>query len=278
MSEKAISPLRRRLIEDMAIRLLAPRLSTTISATSKFADFLGQSATSHREDVHRYIVLARSDATVPTVNISATALRSSSGTLHRRDLADAVRVGSASRAASPSVLAGRGSAAARVGDQHQAQGGAEPDLCHRPASIGMPYPQLPPRQRPMVHPVRTGARQEERGISFSSPTFSSYCANGWRVGARMYGAAPALAVSAIAAKHMSARHFISRLVRLAAARAVIPKRVGGFQHPAHSVATHLLRQRPISGSSRFCSDTEARTTALYPRRHQRDRARCRSPL
>jgi hypothetical protein len=35
MTDKAISPLRRLLIEDMAIRQLAPRLSTTISATSK---------------------------------------------------------------------------------------------------------------------------------------------------------------------------------------------------------------------------------------------------
>ena len=35
MTDKAISPLRRRLIEDMEIRRLSPRLSTSISATSK---------------------------------------------------------------------------------------------------------------------------------------------------------------------------------------------------------------------------------------------------
>ena len=35
MTDKAISPLRRRLIEDMAIRRLGPRLSTTISAMLK---------------------------------------------------------------------------------------------------------------------------------------------------------------------------------------------------------------------------------------------------
>ena len=35
MTDKAISPLRRRLIEDMAIRGLAPRRSTSTSATSK---------------------------------------------------------------------------------------------------------------------------------------------------------------------------------------------------------------------------------------------------
>jgi hypothetical protein len=35
MTDKAISPSRRRLIEDMAIGGSAPRLSTSISATSK---------------------------------------------------------------------------------------------------------------------------------------------------------------------------------------------------------------------------------------------------
>ena len=35
MTDKAISPLRRRLIEDMTIRRSAPRRTTSISATSK---------------------------------------------------------------------------------------------------------------------------------------------------------------------------------------------------------------------------------------------------
>ena len=35
MTDKAISPLRRQLIEDMAIRRLSPGLSTNIFATSK---------------------------------------------------------------------------------------------------------------------------------------------------------------------------------------------------------------------------------------------------
>ena len=42
MTEKAISPLRRRLIEDMAIRRLSPKTHYQyIRHVKKFADFLG---------------------------------------------------------------------------------------------------------------------------------------------------------------------------------------------------------------------------------------------
>ena len=42
MTEKAISPLRRRLIEDMAIRRLSPKTQLHyIRHVKRFADFLG---------------------------------------------------------------------------------------------------------------------------------------------------------------------------------------------------------------------------------------------
>ena len=45
MTDKAISPLRRRLIEDMAIRRLGPKTQHHyIHHVKRFADFLGQSA------------------------------------------------------------------------------------------------------------------------------------------------------------------------------------------------------------------------------------------
>ena len=45
MTEKAISPLRRRLIEDMTIRRLSPKTQYQyIRHVKKFADFLGRSA------------------------------------------------------------------------------------------------------------------------------------------------------------------------------------------------------------------------------------------
>jgi integrase/recombinase XerD len=78
MTDKAISPLRRRLIEDMAIRRLGPRTQHDyIRHVKRFADFLGRSADkATAEDVHRYqLWLASIGTTVPTVNVSATALQ-----------------------------------------------------------------------------------------------------------------------------------------------------------------------------------------------------------
>src|SRR5262249_40355795 len=94
MTDKAISPLRRRLIEDMAIRRLGPKTQQHyIRHVKRFADFLGWSADkATAEDVHRYqLWLGSSGTTVPAVNVSATALRFFfKVTLKRRDLADAV--------------------------------------------------------------------------------------------------------------------------------------------------------------------------------------------
>ena len=54
MTDKAISPLRRRLIEDMAIRRLGPKTQLHY-ILKRFADFLGRSADkATAEDVHRY--------------------------------------------------------------------------------------------------------------------------------------------------------------------------------------------------------------------------------
>jgi integrase/recombinase XerD len=73
MTDKAISPLRRRLIEDMAIHRLSPKTQQQyIRHVKRFADFLGRSADKATpEDVHRYqLWLASIGTTVPTVNIS----------------------------------------------------------------------------------------------------------------------------------------------------------------------------------------------------------------
>ena len=94
MTDKAISPLRRRLIEDMTIRRLSPKTQLHyIRHVKRFADFLGRSADkATAEDVHRYqLRLASIGTTVPTVNVSATALRFFfKVTLKRRDLAEEV--------------------------------------------------------------------------------------------------------------------------------------------------------------------------------------------
>src|SRR5215831_19438082 len=75
MTDKAISPLRRRLIEDMTIRRLSPKTHYQyIRHVKKFADFLGRSADkATAEDVHRYQLwlasIATSRAAVVTANL-----------------------------------------------------------------------------------------------------------------------------------------------------------------------------------------------------------------
>jgi integrase/recombinase XerD len=94
MTDKAISPLRRRLIEDMTIRRLGPGTQHQyIRHVKSFADFLGRSPDKATpEDVRRYqLRLASFATTVPTLNAGASALRFFFRvTLKRRDLAEAV--------------------------------------------------------------------------------------------------------------------------------------------------------------------------------------------
>jgi site-specific recombinase XerD len=91
MTDKAISPLRQRLIDDMTIRRLSPKTKQHyIRHVKNFADFVGRSPDkASAEDVRRYqLRLASIGTTVPTVNISATALRFFfKVTLKRTDLA-----------------------------------------------------------------------------------------------------------------------------------------------------------------------------------------------
>jgi len=94
MTDEAISPLRRRLIEDMAIRRLGPKTQYQyLRHVKRFAHFVGRSVDkATTEDVHRYqLWLASIGTTVPTVNVSATALRFFfKVTLRRHDLAEEV--------------------------------------------------------------------------------------------------------------------------------------------------------------------------------------------
>ena len=139
MTDKAISPLRRRLIEDMAIHRLGPKTQHQyIRHVKRFADFLGRSADKATpEEVHRYqLWLASIGTTVPTVNVSATALRFFFRvTLRRHDLADEV-VSTREPRRLPVVLSPEEVARLLASAKHQAQGALEPGLSHRPAVIG----------------------------------------------------------------------------------------------------------------------------------------------
>ncbi len=78
MTDKAISPLRRRMIEDMTIRKFAPKTQVSyIRAVRNFTIFLGRSPDqASAEDLRRYqLQLASSGVSVPSQNATVTALR-----------------------------------------------------------------------------------------------------------------------------------------------------------------------------------------------------------
>ena len=78
MTDEAMSPLRRRMIEDMTIRKSAAKTQhDCVQRVNNFASFLGRSPdTASFEDVRRYqLHLAASGAGVPTLNQSVATLR-----------------------------------------------------------------------------------------------------------------------------------------------------------------------------------------------------------
>jgi site-specific recombinase XerD len=92
MTDEAMSPLRRRMIEDMTIRKLAPKTQEGYIRTIKdFAVFLGRSPDmASPEDVRRFqLHLAQCGAHVPILNHTVSALRFFFGvTLGRPDIVE----------------------------------------------------------------------------------------------------------------------------------------------------------------------------------------------
>jgi hypothetical protein len=91
MTAQAICPLRRRMIEDMAIRKLAPKSQHDyVQRVEDFATFLGRSPdTAKSEKVRGFrLHLASSGAGTPKINATVSALRFFFNvTLDRPDLA-----------------------------------------------------------------------------------------------------------------------------------------------------------------------------------------------
>src|SRR6201981_1752332 len=78
MTDEAVSPLRRRMIEDMTIRKFAAKTQHDyVQRVKNFAAFLGRSPdTASFEDVRRYqLHLAASGVGVPTINQTGSTLR-----------------------------------------------------------------------------------------------------------------------------------------------------------------------------------------------------------
>ena len=78
MTDQAISPLRRRMIEDMTIRKFAPKTQHDyLQRVKHFTAYLGPSPdTASSEDVRRYLHLTASGVGVPTLNQTVSTLRS----------------------------------------------------------------------------------------------------------------------------------------------------------------------------------------------------------
>src|SRR5258705_5253594 len=72
MTDEAMSPLRRRMIEDMTIRKLAPKTQQGyIRAIKDFAAFLGRSPdTASFEDVRRFQLVAKEAGAVTSARLA----------------------------------------------------------------------------------------------------------------------------------------------------------------------------------------------------------------
>src|SRR5262250_942510 len=193
MTDKAISPLRRRLIEDMTIRRLSPKTHYQyIRHVKKFADFLGRSADkATAEDVHRYqLWLASIGTSVGTANVSATALRFFFKiTLKRHDLAEEL-ISTREPRRLPVVLSpeevGRLLAAA-TNTKHR----AILSLAYATGLRASEYRSSSPIS--IVTGCSSGssrARARRIDTSFSRPSCSRYCMNGGASRARGAGCLP----------------------------------------------------------------------------------------
>jgi integrase/recombinase XerD len=263
MTEKAISPLRRRLIDDMTIRRLGPKTQHDyIRHVKSFADFLGRSPDkATAEDVRRYqLRLASTGATVPTVNVSATALRFFfKVTLKRSDLADEL-VSAREPRRLPVVLSpeevGRVLTSATNIKHKAVLSLAYATGLRASEVVSLKLTDIDSAR--MVIRVEQGKGKKDRYVMLS-PHLLELLREWWRAACKkgwMHRGQPWLFPS-YRGRHTSRRQ-LHRIVRLAAGRAGIIKRVG-VHTLRHSLPRICWSKRPISASSRLCSDTRSST-------------------
>ncbi|MHC2255703.1 integrase [Bradyrhizobium embrapense] len=161
MTDEAMSPLRRRMIEDMTIRKLAPKTQHDyVQRVKNFAAFLRRSPdTATFEDVRRYqLHLTASGVGAPTINQTVSTLRFFFRvTLKRHEIVDHTHVIHEPRKL-PVVLSVE--EVARLLDAApgaQIQGGAERGLrCRAACQRGRLAQGLRYRQQADDHPRRAG--------------------------------------------------------------------------------------------------------------------------
>jgi len=270
MTDKAIRRLRRRLIEDMAIRRLSLKTQLHyIRHVKRFADFLGRSADKAApQDVHRYqLWLASIGTTVPTVNVSATALRFFfKVTLKRRDRAQEV-VSTREPRRLTIVLSSE-----EVGRLLTSATNIKPKaLLSLAYATGLRSSEVVSLKltdidsERMVIRVEQGKGKKDRYVILS-PNLLELLREWWRVARKKGWMSPGQPwlFPGYRGQHTSARQF-HRIVRLAAGRAGITKRVG-VHTLRHSFATHLLEQKTdIRVIQVLLGHKKLDTAALYTR-------------
>ena len=265
MTDNAISPLRRRMIDDRAIRQLGPKTqSGYIRAVKNFVAFLGghspdQAST---DDIRRYqLHLASSDLGVPSVNAAMTALRFFfKVTLRRSDVAeDVVFIREPRRL--PVVLSPEAVArliAAAPGLKYQAALSIAYGAGLRVSEvISLKVGDIDSAR--MLIRVDQGKGHKDRYVMLSQPLLK-LLRRWWLVKRPRAWLFPGRTPGA----PLSARQ-LNRAVHIAAQRAGIDKRVG-MHTLRHSFATHLLEQKTdIRVIQVLLGHKKLDTTALYTR-------------
>ena len=264
MTDKAISPLRRRMIDDRAIRKLGPKTqSGYIRAVKNFAAFLGHSPDqANTDDIRRYqLHLASSDLGVPSVNAAMTALRFFfKVTLRRSDVAeDVVFIREPRRL--PVVLSPEAVArliAAAPGLKYQAALSIAYGAGLRVSEvISLKVGDIDSAR--MLIRVDQGKGHKDRYVMLSQPLLK-LLRRWWLVKRPRAWLFPGRTPGA----PLSARQ-LNRAVHIAAQRAGIDKRVG-MHTLRHSFATHLLEQKTdIRVIQVLLGHKKLDTTALYTR-------------
>jgi len=264
MTEKAISPLRQRMVDDMSIRKLSPKTQAGyIRAVKGFAAFLGHSpARATADDIRRYqLSLASSGLGAPSVNATLTALRFFfQVTLRRSEVTEGVVFIREPRRL-PVVLSPEEVArllAAAPGLKYQAALSIAYGAGLRVSEvISLKIGDIDSAR--MLIRVDQGKGHKDRYVMLSQPLLE-LLRRWWLVKRPRAWLFPGRSSGAT----LSARQ-LNRAVHTAARRAGIDKRVG-MHTLRHSFATHLLEQKTdIRVIQVLLGHKKLDTTALYTR-------------